>query len=360
MLRFIPYVGPLVAFALPLGYSFAFSDGWVQPLEVVALFVIFEAISEYVLEPILYGRTTGITAVGLLIAAMFWTWLWGAPGLLLATPLTVCLAVLGKYVPALRFSRRCSARRRSLDRHARYYQRLLARDQDGAVDVVEEAEADETSESIYDEILIPALSRAEHDLTRGAIDEDEQSFIWHVTRSLLDDLDDRDIAKAKAEESKDGASKRKRGKAAPAKKRVLGIASEDVADALALRMLAMSLRDDGVEVEIMTDITSVGNAAEQVGDEASCLVILSHLPPVGLSAARRLVKAINARYPDVPLWVGRWRESASAEKIRDRLTAMGADRVVLSITEARSEILQALDLGECPDASPKDLAKAKG
>ena len=359
VLRFIPYVGPMVAFVLPLGYSFAFSDGWFQPLMVVALFVIFEAISEYVLEPILYGRTTGITAVGLLIAAMFWTWLWGAPGLLLATPLTVCLAVLGKYVPALRFFATMLGEEAILDRHARYYQRLLARDQDGAVDVVEEAEADETSESIYDEILIPALSRAERDLTRGAIDEDEQSFIWHVTRCLLDDLDDRDVAKAKADEAKNGDSKKTRGKAPRTKKKVLGIASEDVADALALRMLAMSLRDDGVEVEIMTEITSAGDAAEQVGDETSCLVILSHLPPVGLSAARRLVKSINARWPDIPLWVGRWKESANAEKIRDRLTSMGADRVVLSITEARSEILQALELGACPDESPKDLAESK-
>ena len=107
MLRFIPYVGPAVAFALPLVFSFAHFPGWAQPLEVVALFGAVEIVLNSFLEPVIYGKTTGVTALGLLVAAMFWTWLWGTPGLLLSTPLTVCLAVLANTSRASASLRRC-------------------------------------------------------------------------------------------------------------------------------------------------------------------------------------------------------------------------------------------------------------
>ena len=139
MLRFIPYVGPAVAFVLPLVFSFAHFPGWAQPLEVVALFGVVEVVLNSFLEPVIYGKTTGVSALGLLVAAMFWTWLWGTLGLLLSTPLTVCLAVLGKYVPSLRFFATLLGEEAELEPDVRFYQRLVALDRDGAIEVVEAA-----------------------------------------------------------------------------------------------------------------------------------------------------------------------------------------------------------------------------
>ena len=131
MMRFIPYVGAGVAFLLPLIFSVAYFPGWRQPLEVVAFFGVVEVALSY-LEPVIYGKTTGVSALGLLVAAMFWTWLWGLLGTLLSTPLTLCLAVLGKYVPSLGFFATLLGQDAELDQNIRFYQRLVSLDQDGA------------------------------------------------------------------------------------------------------------------------------------------------------------------------------------------------------------------------------------
>src|SRR4051812_2792640 len=166
LLRFIPYVGPAVAFVLPLVFSFAHFPGWAQPLEVVALFAVVETALNSYLEPVIYGRTTGVSALGLLVAAMFWTWLWGTMGLLLWTPLTVCLAVLGKYVPSLRFFAALLGEEVELEPNVRLYQRLVALDRDGATEIVETAAKEMPRAELFDRVLIPALSRAERDFER--------------------------------------------------------------------------------------------------------------------------------------------------------------------------------------------------
>ena len=350
VLRFIPYVGPWTAFLLPLGYSIVFSDGWQDPILVAVLFITFEAFSEYVLEPILYGRTTGITAVGLLISAMFWTWLWGAPGLLLSTPLTVCLAVLGKYVPALRFFATMLGEDVVLERSAQYYQRLLARDSDGALEVVEAAlDEGEPLEQAFDEILIPALSNAEADLARGVIEEGDQSFVWHVTRTILDELDTR------SSDDRD-AGKVRPGSAGGIK--VVGVASNDAADAMVLRMVALALRPSGISMEIITSSATPLETSEQVAEEKPQVVLLSHLPPVGLTSARYLVGRLKALFPNVPLWAGRWGGSGG-EKARARLTRMGADRIVFSVAEVTSGLPEALKDVPPPKNRQKEVRATK-
>ncbi|QDV33405.1 AI-2E family transporter [Tautonia plasticadhaerens] len=350
VLRFIPYVGPWTAFVLPLGYSIVFSEGWRDPILVAVLFITFEAFSEYVLEPILYGRTTGITAVGLLISAMFWTWLWGAPGLLLSTPLTVCLAVLGKYVPGLRFFATMLGEDVVLERNAQFYQRLLARDSDGALEVVEEA-LDEglPIEQAFDDILIPALSRAEGDLARGVIEEGDQSFVWHVTRTILDELDTRSSEGPEAGKARPGSA---------GEFKVVGVASSDAADAMVLRMVALALRPSGVSIEIVTSSSTPLEASEQVAQGEAEIVLLSHLPPVGLTSARYLVKRLKALFPDVPIWAGRWGGSGG-EKARTRLTGMGADRVVFSVAEVTSNLPEALKLAQGGKARPRKAGASR-
>src|SRR6185312_8891060 len=134
--------------------SFAYFPGadWVHPLEVVALFAVVETLLNSFLEPVIYGRTTGVSALGLLVAAMFWTWLWGTMGLLLSTPLTVCLAVLGKYVPGLRFFATLLGEEAELEPDVRFYQRLVALDRDGAIEVVEGALKQRPHVAVFDQV----------------------------------------------------------------------------------------------------------------------------------------------------------------------------------------------------------------
>ena len=250
LLRFIPYVGPAAAFALPLLFSFAYFDGWREPLLVVALFGTLEILANSFLEPVIYGRTTGVSALGLLVAAMFWTWLWGGLGLVLSTPLTVCLAVLGKYVPGLGFFAILLGEDDPLEPDVRFYHRLLAMDQEGALATVETALKQQPREVVFDEILIPALSRAEHDRARDEIDPSEQAFIWRVVGDLIDDLEETPATDMKAL-SAASADAAKCNEDLPdgcrPSTRLLGIAANDHADFLALRMLAVLLPPEDVQ-----------------------------------------------------------------------------------------------------------------
>ena len=188
MMRFIPYVGAAVAFLLPLVFSVADFPGWRQPLEVVAFFGAVEVALSY-LEPVIYGKTTGVSALGLLVAAMFWTWLWGLLGTLLSTPMTLCLAVLGKYVPSLGFFATLLGEEAELDQNIRFYQRLVSLDQDGATAVVEAALKERPRAEVFDQILVPALSRAGRDAARGELEESDMAFIRRVIGEILDDLE---------------------------------------------------------------------------------------------------------------------------------------------------------------------------
>ncbi|CAN5717837.1 AI-2E family transporter [soil metagenome] len=336
VLRFIPYVGPWSAFALPLIYSIAFFEGWQEPVMVIVLFLVLEAISNGFLEPIIYGRTAGITAVGLLTAAMFWTWLWGPLGLLLSTPLTTCLAVLGKYVPGLRFFATMLGEESTLEHDVRFYQRLLALDQDGAVEIVEEALEQKPRDEVFDQILIPTLARSERDHARKVIEESEREFVWRVVRDILDELEGSpelglDALTVHSATGKEGASTK------PFK--IVGVATNDTADAPALRMLGQLIEVSGCELKIIAVTSTPLEVVDQVAEEAPDLVLLSHLPPVGLTVARYLARKLRASSDDRPLWVGRWGDQGDTERVAERLKSMGANRVVFSLDEARDRIL---------------------
>ena len=168
-LRFIPYVGPVLAAAFPIVLSLAAFDGWVQPILVISLVLVLELVSNGLLEPLLYGQSTGVSEVALMVAIAFWTWLWGPVGLLLATPLTVCVSVLGRYVPQLEFLKILLADEPVLEAHAAYYQRLLAKDQDEAAAIVDDALRTQALDAVYDEVLIPALVAAKRDREQGTL-----------------------------------------------------------------------------------------------------------------------------------------------------------------------------------------------
>lgn len=344
LLRFIPYVGPAVAFGLPLLFTFAETTGLWQPLSVVALFLVAETILNSI-EPIIYGRTTGVSALSLLVAAMFWTWLWGLVGLAISTPITVCLAVLGKYAPSLSFFSTLLGEEAGLEQDVRVYQRLLALDEDGAEEIVEELLRERPKAEVFDTILIPVLSKAERDFARGEIDEREQAFIWRVVGQIVDDLEDQ----AELDLESVTGVKRLSPEDAPEPSEVVGIASADEGDVLVLRMLRQLLKSAGCPMELVTDAETPLEVSEAVAEREPKLVLLSYLPPVGLTSARYLVRKIRARNPDLKVLVARWGERGRSGSAEERLGSAGASQVLFSLTESRMRILDALAPAE---ASP--------
>ena len=186
-LRFIPYVGPVLAAGAPILVSLAALDGWTGPLEVFALFVALELFTNLVLETVLYAGAAGVSQVALLMSVAFWTWLWGPLGLLMATPLTVCFVVLGKHVPGLEFVGTLMADTPALAPDHGYYQRLLARDQGEAADLIDAHIKTESPRSVYDVLLLPALNYAERDRLERRLSQEEEMAVIEATRELLSD-----------------------------------------------------------------------------------------------------------------------------------------------------------------------------
>jgi predicted PurR-regulated permease PerM len=346
MMRFIPYVGPAVAFVLPLVFSFASSPGtgWAQPLEVVAIFAVVEVALNSFLEPIIYGKTTGVSALGLLVAAMFWTWLWGTLGLLLSTPLTVCLAVLGKYLPRLQFFATLLGEETELEPDVRLYQRLVSLDREGAIALVEEEIKRRTRVDLFDEVLVPTLARAERDASRDELGAEEQAFVWRVMGEVLDNFEsipELDLVEPVARNNGgvDGAMR---------SISLVGLAVQDTSDSLVLRMLGQLIGPSGCVLEVITDVESPLAVAERVAEIAPKMVVLSHLPPEGLTPARYLVRRIRARFSDLSIVVGRWGETGGPAVAAERLVEVGATKVVFTLADARDVVLAAV----CPKAPP--------
>lgn len=178
ILRIVPYVGTLFAATLPLILSLAVFDGWLPPLLVFLLFSGLELIIGNFVEPWLYGAHTGISSLALLVTAVFWTVLWGPAGLILSTPLTVCVVVLGRYFPQLSFLHILLGDEQALEAEAQLYQRLLARDPCEARTVVDAFLKGKTLIELYDSVLIPALSLAEQDRHNGSIDITHEEFFF--------------------------------------------------------------------------------------------------------------------------------------------------------------------------------------
>jgi predicted PurR-regulated permease PerM len=182
VLRFIPYIGLWIVAFFPLMLSLAVSPSWTMPMMTIGLFLVVELISSNVLEPWLYGESTGLSSVAILVAAIFWTWLWGPVGLLLAIPLTVCLAVLGKHVPALSFLDVLLGHEPSLPAPDRYYQRLLARDEMEAAKVLAEYEKITSFDHVLADLLAPAVMSAETDREDHDLDEEIYTFVLASVR----------------------------------------------------------------------------------------------------------------------------------------------------------------------------------
>jgi predicted PurR-regulated permease PerM len=190
VLRFVPYIGPVIASIFPLALALAVDSGWTMVLWTAALFIVLELVSNNVVEPWLYGSRTGLSPLAIIVAAIFWTWLWGPLGLLLSTPLTVCLVVLGRHVPQFEFLDVVFGNEPVLEPHKQLYQRLLAGDPDEATDRAEKFLEENDLVSFYETVAIPALALGEFDRARGVMTDDRRGRVAESAITLVDNLED--------------------------------------------------------------------------------------------------------------------------------------------------------------------------
>ena len=188
VLRFVPYVGTLLSVLMPASLAFATFPGWAETVQTLALFLTLDFVTAWFVEPFVFGRRTGVSSFALLFSALFWIWVWGPVGLLLATPLTVCIAVLGRNVRSLRFLAVIFAEERALTPHVRVYQRLLARDEDEATSLVERKLKNWAMIGVIHEVLLPALLLVAQHRAQNEITDEDAQFILDVMHEIVQQM----------------------------------------------------------------------------------------------------------------------------------------------------------------------------
>ncbi|MDR6631574.1 putative PurR-regulated permease PerM [Phyllobacterium sp. 1468] len=317
VLRFVPYIGPIIAAAFPLILSLAVDPGWMVLVWTAALFIVLELVSSNIMEPLLYGSKTGLSPVAILMAAIVWTWIWGPIGLILSTPLTVCLVVLGRHVPKFEFLDVLLGNEPVLLPPQQLYQRLLSGDPDEATEKAEEYLQSATIMDYYASVAIPALLLAEHDRGRGVLDEPRRNRVAQSMILLVENLSEyRDVEDVEEEGAEpEGGSKKAvadKEKAKPEKSKTIVSAGGrgDLDDAAAV-VLGDILERKDFDVR---DISHEELEAINIGklDLTSVNTIyVSYLNTSSVAHARYLVRRIRRRNSRVKIVIGFFAEDAS-------------------------------------------------
>ena len=326
-LRFVPYVGPPLAAAAPIALAAAVAPGWSTAIWTAALFVGVEATVGQGVEPALYGHNTGLSPLAVVIAATFWTVLWGPVGLVLSTPVTVCLVVLGRHVEPLAFLDVMLGDRPALAPHEVFYQRLLADDPVEASDRAERQLEEGTLGAYYDEVLLPGLLLAQDDVAGGRLDHERQERIAGSVAEVVENLSDHDAAPPADGAGADEIPEDWRRPGAVACIGGRGPLDDAVAGAL---VQLLEKRGFGAAAH-PHDLLGKARIAGLPIDDAR-LVVVSCLDGGNASYLRFALRRLRRRSPDVPLLVGAWwRRSGDAEADGDALEGREA---VATLAEA--------------------------
>jgi hypothetical protein len=295
-------------------------------------------------EPLLYGTSTGVSPLAILVAAVFWTWLWGPVGLLLATPLTVCVVVIGRHVPNLGFLRVMLSDEPMLSPATRLYQRLLALDLEEATGVAEEFLKGKSLEDVFDRVVIPALSCAEEDRHRGKLDERRQAFIFENTRILVDDLAERAdelIAGNNTGKARTSARDNEGSKNSGVPSQVLCLPARDEADEIAAQMLARLLERRGVLAQHFSSGVLAGESLALVEQAQPRIACICAVPPFGYVHVRYLCRRLRGRFQRLKLVASMLTEN-DVNEIKQRRPPLVADEVASSLQQTVTQILALL------------------
>ncbi len=361
LLRFVPYIGAPLAAILPLALAAAVEPGWSMVLWTAGLYLATEAIMGQVVEPMLYGRSTGLSPFSVVVSATFWTWLWGPIGLILSTPLTLCLVVLGRHVERLEFLDVILGDRPALTPVESFYQRMLAGDPDEARDQAEHLLRDRPLSSYYDEVALKGLQLAANDAARGVLTDVQLDRIKLAMQSLIDDLDEYDDQEPETKGTTEDPASLSRseqdlpthpppGKVAPealpepwrGPAPVLCIAGRGPLDEAAASMLAQLLHKNGLKARVLQHEAASRVHIGALDGEGVVMVCLCYLELGGApSHLRYMLRRLRQRLPAARLLVGLW-PAEQAILTDDRLrTAVGADVYTSSLREAVEACLEA-------------------
>lgn len=345
LLRFIPYIGEPIAAALPIALSVAVFDGWSKTVLIMAIFLSMELVTGNFLEPHIYGRYTGLSSLAIIIAAIFWSLIWGPVGLILSVPLTVCLAVMGSHVPSLGFLPVLLGDQPVMSPEAHYYQRLLANDQREAGRVLE-AYLKETSSlrQLYDAVLVPALGLAEQDRHRNALDHSTVTFITQTTKDLVEEfavgsnepgqqIATGDGVASDSEIAAPGDSIR----AGAACKKITCLPVRDDADELIGIMLSQLLERAGYSA-ITTPIGTVDGMLAETFNSEPDLVCLSALPPYAVAHARNLYKRLRMQNPKLKIMIGLWNYTQDSSKAASDISGGELNQACTTLTQVLLQV----------------------
>lgn len=375
LMRFVPYIGSVIAGVLPVALAAAVDPGWSMALMTIALFVLSEPIMGHVIEPVVYGQSTGLSPFAVVMSAIFWTWIWGPVGLLLATPLTLCLVVLGRHVERFEFLDVLLGDRPALTPAENLYQRMLAGDPDEALEYAEQLLKDHSLTSYYDEVALRGLQLAANDAGRGVLAGSQLERVKDAVKALVQDLSAHDDVEPSPKASGDDpvappASDTPSAKEPPistlapardeipadweANGAVMCIAGRGPLDEAAATMLAQLLDKHGLGTQVVPYQAVSRSAILGLDTTGVRMVCISYLEISGSPAhLRYLLRRLRQKLPNAPILVGLWPADDAVltdEKLR---TTIGADYYVASLRQAVLSCLKAASLeSEKPQTAP--------
>ncbi len=334
LLRFVPYLGTWIAAFFPIVLSFALSPDWSQPIVVAIFYVVLELTTGNVIEPYLFGQRVGVIPITLLVAAVFWTWLWGAIGLVLSTPLTVCLIVMAQNFPKLRFLTVLMSDQAALTPHVRYYQRLLARDQEEARELVQEHVKKYGMENVCDHLLLPALLMAQRDHRDANLTEPEEDYVVHQTEEFVKLLEGENAPQAneKTEPSTNGHAKAIRRVV------ILGPAGMEAVEEVALEMFGAVMKGEECRVDVVSVDATREEIDAQMKQDKPAAILIPALPPRNVSLLCKLCRDLRNRLPEIPVIVGLWGVLHAGNRPIWRIRSAGASSVTLTLRQTRENI----------------------
>lgn len=341
LMRFVPFVGSIIAAFFPIALAAAVDPGWTMALATAALFALAEPLAGHVIEPVLYGQHTGLSPVAVVISALFWALLWGPIGLLLAIPLTVCLVVIGRHIEALQFIEVLLGDEPALEPEERFYQRLLAGDAIEAADQAEKQLDDQSLMAYYDTVPMQALALAQVDAAHGKLALEKQLAMRDTMGDIVDDLADHAIQVEPAAEGEPDVAQ------VPVlaqedlrsdwqvKNPVLCIASRSPLDEAAAAMLAQVLQKHGLATAVQPFADVASAKALKIDAPDAPLVCLSYFGAVGNPAhVRFIIRRLRKPMPNAKFLVCFWMLGEHLEKAEDWKTAVGAHFVATSLADA--------------------------
>jgi predicted PurR-regulated permease PerM len=342
LLRFIPYLGTLVGAAMPILLSLAVFDGWLKPLLAFGAFVVIEVITSYVIEPLLYAAQTGVSSLAILVAAIFWAALWGPVGLLLSTPLTVCIVVIGRYIPQWEFLSVLLGDQRLLGTEVQLYQKLRRMDADGARQVVDGFLKEGSIEKLYESVITPVLIFIEKDRAEVGLGDMREQFVFLTLKEIIEELTLRPVPERDSQEVEE-EGKDSRMAVSVAKKAngngcaITCIPARDEGDEILGMMLGHLSNRTGYKAQVIVP-ASVEDMMEEASEQHCEVIYISALPPYGVYNTRRLYKKLRVRFPKSRIGVGLWEFAGNLEVMRARLGIVEADMIVTSLSEAISHV----------------------